>query len=420
MIKQILFSLVLLITLGVFAWSVKRLWSFFKLTKASYPIRNISLRIKHTLNVAFGQSKIFRKPVIGLMHAMVFWGFLVITLGSIEMVLDGVTGEERLFAFTGWFYNLVMASGDVFALLIIAFIKMFVLRRMFLKIKRFSGVEMTPKANLDAQISLYFIAFLMVSLICFNMGYISNHPGGYKGVYPVSATLVHLFGWDFGWLQEPGWWTHILLIFVFANYLPYSKHFHVFLSIPNVFLANLEPLTKYPNLESITREVKLMLDPNAAYDTNIEVARFGVKDAGDVSWKNYMDALSCTQCGRCTDVCPANITGKLLSPRKIFVDLRNRMNEFGPLAIQSKEDGKSLLRDYISEEEIWACTTCNACAQECPIEISHPNLIMDMRRYLVMEEAAAPAGLNAMFSNIENNGAPWQFSPEDRLKWVDG
>lgn len=420
MIKQILFSLVLLITLGVFAWSVKRLWSFFKLTKASYPIRNINLRIKHTLNVAFGQSKIFRKPVIGLMHAMVFWGFLVITLGSIEMVLDGVTGEERLFAFTGWFYNLVMASGDVFALLIIAFIKMFVLRRMFLKIKRFSGVEMTPKANLDAQISLYFIAFLMVSLICFNMGYISNHPGGYEGVYPVSATLVHLFGWDFGWLQEPGWWAHILLIFVFANYLPYSKHFHVFLSIPNVFLANLEPLTKYPNLESITREVKLMLDPNAAYDTNIEVARFGVKDAGDVSWKNYMDALSCTQCGRCTDVCPANITGKLLSPRKIFVDLRNRMNEFGPLAIQSKEDGKSLLRDYISEEEIWACTTCNACAQECPIEISHPNLIMDMRRYLVMEEAAAPAGLNAMFSNIENNGAPWQFSPEDRLKWVDG
>lgn len=420
MIKQILFSLVLLITLGVFAWSVKRLWSFFKLTKASYPIRNINLRIKHTLNVAFGQSKIFRKPVIGLMHAMVFWGFLVITLGSIEMVLDGVTGEERLFAFTGWFYNLVMASGDVFALLIIAFIKMFVLRRMFLKIKRFSGVEMTPKANLDAQISLYFIAFLMVSLICFNMGYISNHPSGYEGVYPVSATLVHLFGWDFGWLQEPGWWAHILLIFVFANYLPYSKHFHVFLSIPNVFLANLEPLTKYPNLESITREVKLMLDPNSAYDTNIEVARFGVKDAGDVSWKNYMDALSCTQCGRCTDVCPANITGKLLSPRKIFVDLRNRMNEFGPLAIQSKEDGKSLLRDYISEEEIWACTTCNACAQECPIEISHPNLIMDMRRYLVMEEAAAPAGLNAMFSNIENNGAPWQFSPEDRLKWVDG
>jgi heterodisulfide reductase subunit C len=225
---------------------------------------------------------------------------------------------------------------------------------------------------------------------------------------------------DLGWLQEPGWWIHILLIFVFANYLPYSKHFHVFLSVPNVFLANLEPLTKYPNLESITKEVKLMLDPEAAYDESEEVARFGVKDVEDVSWKNYMDSLACTQCGRCTDVCPANITGKLLSPRKIFVDLRKRMDEKGPVAIKGEDDGKSLLRDYITEEELWACTTCNACAQECPIDISHPNLIMDMRRYLVMEEAAAPAELNTMFTNIENNGAPWQFSPEDRLKWTEG
>jgi heterodisulfide reductase subunit C len=343
----------------------------------------------------------------------------VITLGSIEMVVDGVSGLDRAFAFTGWFYDVVIAFGDVFALLILIFIKLFSIRRMFLKVKRFSGVEMTPKANWDAQLSLFFIGFLMVSLICFNMGYVSSHPNGYEGVYPVSAALVNLFGWDFSWLQEPGWWVHILLIFTFANYLPYSKHFHVFLSIPNVVLANLEPITKYPNLESITREVKLMLDPEAAYDENAEVARFGVKDVEDVSWKNYMDSLSCTQCGRCTDVCPANITGKLLSPRKIFVDLRKRMDEKGPLAIAGKEDNKSLLRDYISEEEIWACTTCNACAQECPIDISHPNLIMDMRRYLVMEESAAPTGLNVMFANIENNGAPWQFSPEDRMKWAE-
>lgn len=419
MIKQILFIITLLITFGVFAYSVRRLWGFFSLTKPAYPIKNIGARISHTLNVAFGQTKIFRKPVIGLMHALVFWGFLVITLGSIEMVIDGAGGLDRVFAFTGWFYDVVIASGDVFALLIIIFIKLFSIRRMFLKVKRFSGVEITPKANLDAQLSLFFIGFLMVSLICFNMGYISSHPNGYEGVYPVSATLVNLFGWDFSWLQEPGWWVHILLIFTFANYLPYSKHFHVFLSIPNVFLANLEPITKYPNLESITREVKLMLDPEAAYDESAEVARFGVKDVEDVSWKNYMDSLSCTQCGRCTDVCPANITGKLLSPRKIFIDLRKRMDEKGPLAIAGKEDNKSLLRDYISEEEIWACTTCNACVQECPIDISHPNLIMDLRRYLVMEESAAPAGLNVMFANIENNGAPWQFSPEDRMKWAE-
>lgn len=420
MIKQILFIISLLITLGVFAWSVKRLWSFFKLTKPSYPIRNIRARIAHTLDVAFGQTKIFRKPVIGLMHALVFWGFLVITLGSVEIVVDGVTGLDRAFAFTGWFYDVVIASGDVFALLIIIFIMLFSIRRIFLNVKRFSGVEMTPKANWDAQLSLFFIGFLMFSLICFNMGYISNHPNGYEGVYPVSAALVNITGLNFAWLQEPGWWTHILLIFIFANYLPYSKHFHVFLSIPNVFLANLDPLAKYPNLESITREVKLMLDPEAAYDESEEVSRFGVKDIDDVTWKNYMDALSCTQCGRCTDVCPANITGKLLSPRKIFVDLRKRMDEKGPLAVRGKEDNKSLLRDYITEEEIWACTTCNACVQECPIDISHPNLIMDLRRYLVMEEAAAPTELNTMFSNIENNGAPWQFSQEDRLKWTEG
>lgn len=420
MTKQILFIISLAITLGVFAWSVKRLWAFFKLTKPSYPIKNIAARISHTLDVAFGQTKIFRKPVIGLMHALVFWGFLVITLGSIEIVIDGVFGLERSFAFTGWFYDFVMASGDVFALLIIVFIKAFSLRRSILRIKRFTGVEMSSKSYWDAQIALSFIGLLMLSLLAFNVGYISNHPGEYEGIYPVSATIVNLVNLDMGWMQEPGWWIHILLIFVFANYLPYSKHFHVFLSVPNVFLANLEPLTKYPNLESITKEVKLMLNPEAAYNENEEVARFGVKDVEDVSWKNYLDSLACTQCGRCTDVCPANITGKLLSPRKIFVDLRKRMDEKGSIAIKGEEDGKSLLRDYITEEELWACTTCNACAQECPIDISHPNLIMDMRRYLVMEEAAAPTGLNAMFSNIENNGAPWQFSPEDRLKWTEG
>lgn len=420
MTKQILFIISLAITLGVFAWSVKRLWAFFKLTKPSYPIKNIGARISHTLDVAFGQTKIFRKPVIGLMHALVFWGFLVITLGSVEIVIDGAFGLERSFAFTGWFYDFVMASGDVFALLIVVFIVAFSLRRSILRIKRFTGVEMSSKSYWDAQIALSFIGLLMLSLLAFNVGYISNHPNGYEGVYPVSAAIVNLVNLDLGWSQEPGWWIHILLIFVFANYLPYSKHFHVFLSVPNVFLANLEPLTKYPNLESITKEVKLMLDPEAAYDESEEVARFGVKDVEDVSWKNYMDSLACTQCGRCTDVCPANITGKLLSPRKIFVDLRKRMDEKGPVVIKGKDDGKSLLRDYITEEELWACTTCNACAQECPIDISHPNLIMDMRRYLVMEEAAAPAELNTMFTNIENNGAPWQFSPEDRLKWTEG
>ncbi|RZT96095.1 4Fe-4S dicluster protein [Ancylomarina subtilis] len=419
MIKQTLFTVVLLCTLGVFTWSVFRLRAFFKLTKPAYPIKNISARLTRTLNVAFGQRKIFRKPVIGLMHALVFWGFLVITIGSIEMVFDGLTGSDRSFAFLDRFYDVLMASGDVFAFIILIFIVLFIIRRKYMNISRFKGVEIGPKANLDAQLSLYFIGFLMLSLLAFNLGYLSNHSDHVLGVYPVSSQIIQWTGLDFGGIQESGWWIHLLLIFVFANYLPYSKHFHVFLSIPNVFLSNLDPLTKYPNLESVTKEVQLMLNPEASYDETEDVSRFGVKDIEDVTWRNYMDSLACTQCGRCTDVCPANITGKRLSPRKIFVDLRHRMNEKGSLLIKGKEDTKSLIRDYISEEEIWACTTCNACAQECPIEISHPNLIMDMRRYLVMEEASAPSGLNAMFANIENNGAPWQYSPEDRMKWAE-
>jgi heterodisulfide reductase subunit C len=217
-----------------------------------------------------------------------------------------------------------------------------------------------------------------------------------------------------------------LLIFTFANILPYSKHFHVFTSVPNVFLSRLEQLGYLPNMESVTKEVKLMLNPDTAFAPSPEgeaaPARFGVKDVEDVTWKNYLDSLACTECGRCTSVCPANITGKKLSPRKIFIDLRARMKEKGPGLVKDRnfDDGKSLLRDYISTEELWACTTCNACAQECPININHPSLILDMRRYLVMEESAAPASLNTMFTNIENNGAPWQFPAEDRMKWAEG
>jgi heterodisulfide reductase subunit C len=224
--------------------------------------------------------------------------------------------------------------------------------------------------------------------------------------------------------HEIFWWSHIVLIFIFANMLPYSKHFHVFMSVPNVFLSRLEPLGKLDNMESITREVKMMLNPETAFQTAPEgeaPGRFGVKDAEDVTWKNYFDALACTECGRCTAVCPANITGKKLSPRKIMMDLRARMKEKGPGMLKNGkgyDDGRSLIRSFISEEELWACTTCNACARECPININHPTLIVDMRRYLVMEEGSAPGELKSVFSNIENNGAPWQYSPEDRLLWA--
>jgi heterodisulfide reductase subunit C len=286
-------------------------------------------------------------------------------------------------------------------------------------------------SHIDANIALTTILLLMVSLLGMNTGYVEskNQLGeSLAGVYPVSSLLAGLFSSSSAgsvhMLHEISWWAHILLVFAFANMLPYSKHFHVFMSVPNVFLSRLEPLGKLPNMDSITREVRLMLDPSTAFAasaTDTPPERFGVKDAEDASWKNYFDALACTECGRCTSVCPANLTGKKLSPRKIMMDLRARMKEKGPLMVKNGRDfndNRSLLRDYISEEELWACTTCNACAKECPININHPTLILDMRRYLVMEEASAPGELKAVFSNIENNGAPWQYSAEDRLNWA--
>jgi len=382
-------------------------------------------------SVAFGQTKIFRRPVIGMFHALVFWGFCVIIFGSIEMVIDGLSGSERVLQFLGPVYNIIMASGDIFALLVAISIIVFLSRRIFFHIKRFEGIEMKKISHIDANIALTIILLLMVSLLSMNIGYVNYKTvtgGTIVGLYPVSAILAPLFSGglaeNYRLMYEASWWTHILLIFLFANILPYSKHFHVFMSVPNVFLSRLDPLGKLPNMDSITREVKLMLDPNTAFaaaapDTPVE--RFGVKDAEDASWKNYFDSLACTECGRCTSVCPANITGKKLSPRKVMMDLRARMKEKGPLMVRNGRDfndNRSLLRDYISEEELWACTTCNACAKECPININHPTLIVDMRRYLVMEEASAPGELKTVFNNIENNGAPWQYSAEDRLYWA--
>ena len=383
------------------------------------------------MNVAFGQTKIFRLPVLGFLHALVFWGFCLIIFSSIEMVIDGLTGTEKVFKILGPVYDILMASGDIFALLVAISIIIFLSRRLFFHIKRFEGIEMKKRSHRDANISLSLILMLMISLLTMNLGYLGYQEvtgGSIDGIYPSGRMLLNLLpvlsAESFKVIYEASWWAHILLIFFFANYLPYSKHFHVFMSVPNVFLSRLEPLGKLPNMDSVTREVKLMLDPNTAFaaapaDTPVE--RFGVKDAEDASWKNYFDSLACTECGRCTSVCPANITGKKLSPRKVMMDLRARMKEKGPLMVKNGRDfndSHSLLRDYISEEELWACTTCNACAKECPININHPTLIVDMRRYLVMEEASAPGELKAVFNNIENNGAPWQFSAEDRLNWT--
>jgi heterodisulfide reductase subunit C/nitrate reductase gamma subunit len=431
MAKQYIFAFFLLVTLGVFAYTTNRIVRFFLLTKPAFPVKDFGKRFRVMFTIALGQTRILRKPLMGPLHALVFWGFCVILLGSVEMVIDGLAGTEHVLKGLGGFYDFMMASGDIFALVIAIAIIIFLGRRFFLHIKRFEGIEMKAVSHIDAKIALLMILFLMISLQGMNMAYCGiktlNHET-VTGVYPVSRLLLGLLTLSnessLRFWYEFFWWSHILTIFVFANYLPYSKHFHVFMSVPNVFLSRLEPLGKLPNMDNVTREVRLMMDPNAVFAApapDAPLERFGVKDAEDISWKNYLDSLACTECGRCTAVCPANLTGKRLSPRKIIMDARARMKEKGPGLLKtgkSYDDHKSLIRDYIIEEELWACTTCNACARECPISINHPTLIVDMRRYLVMEEGAVPGLLKTVFSNIENNGAPWQYSPEDRMLWA--
>ncbi len=426
MIKSIVFSIILLITIGVFLWSVRRIFGIMPLLKP-FPITQHRRRLKVMLKVAFGQSRIFRRPLVGLAHALVFWGFLIITIGSLEMVIDGISGKERFFAQWPSFYHVIVFSGDVFSVIVLVSILAFLFRRIFLKIRRFYGIEMNPISKIDALVALFIIFFLMVSLLGTNTFYILTHPGHLDEALPISSLLAGIFKsisiYQAHFLHETFWWIHILLIFLFANILPYSKHFHVFTSIPNVYLSRLEPLGKMDHMPEIEKEVRLMLDPNAAStdgDTQTP-RRFGVKDIEDLTWKNYLDSLACTECGRCTDVCPANLTGKKLSPRKIIMDVRARAKEKRDNLLKqglTYDDGHALLRDFISEEELWACTTCNACARECPVNINQPTVILAMRRYLAMEEASVPTLLASMLSNIENNGAPWQYPPEEREAWM--
>ena len=427
--KQILFTLFAVAAFGFFGWTASRILRLFRLTKSTGPVDRIADRTIITLKVAFGQTKMFRRLTSGLLHALVWWGFLVITIGTGEMIIDGFAGTERVLGGLGGFYHFVTWSGDVFAAIILVSCVLFLTRRYIVQPKRFIAREMKPKSKQDATFILSMIMVLMFSLIGLNMGYVALYEGTpqFVGSYPVSSALSGLIG---GWsteslhsFEQANWWIHIVLVLVFLNILPYSKHFHVIMAVPNVFFSRLTPPGKLPNMDSVTQEVKLMLDPSApAPEGDNTPARFGIKDVNDISWKHLMDSYTCTECGRCTASCPANITGKLLSPRKLYIDLRARMTEKGPHMAQDAtyDDGKALVGDYISEEELWACTTCGACVQECPVDIDHVPFIVDMRRYLVMEESKAPEALNNMFVNIENNGGPWAMPSSSRFDWAEG
>lgn len=442
MISIIIFAVLLIVGGGYFAFNVKKIRRNILLGRDVDRSDNKSQRWKIMTLVALGQKKMFKKPLPAFLHLCLYVAFVITQIELIEIFADGLTGEHRLFrSGLGGFYTFMISFIEVLSVLAFLATFIFLARRNLLKIPRFVKSEMTGWPKLDANLILIAELILVTFIFMMNGADEVLYRNGAShaadlGDGSFGFTISQLIGPAlFGGLSNEalhvveriGWWGHIIMVFSFLNYLPFSKHFHILLAFPNTFYSNLFPKGKFTNMESVTNEVKLMMDPNAdpfaaPAPAEGEVQRFGAKDVQDLTWKNLLDSYTCTECGRCTAACPANQTGKLLSPRKIMMDTRDRLDEVGKNIDKhgkDYDDGKSLLNDYISPEELWACTSCNACVEECPVNIDPLSIIVDLRRYLVMEESKAPSELAGMFTNIENNGAPWQFSQADRLNWKD-
>jgi len=433
-IPNILFALALIAGLGYFSKNVKKLIRNIKLGQDVDVSDNKSQRWKNMAKIALGQSKMVKRPVSGFLHVIVYVGFIIINIEVLEIIIDGLFGTHRIFStvLPDAIYGFLIGCFEILAVLVFISVIVFWIRRNIIKIQRFWKSEMTAWPKNDANYILYFEMVLMSLFLVMNatdLHFQSMDSGNIISQYiapwfsGLPDSFIHI-------IERAAWWMHILGILVFLNYLYFSKHLHILLAFPNTFYGKVNPKGQLNNLEAVTNEVKMMMDPNidpfaapAEGAENVMPAKFGASDVQDLSWVQLLNAYTCTECGRCTSECPANLTGKKLSPRKIMMDTRDRLEEVGKNIDANngefKDDGKQLLGDYITTEELWACTTCNACVEACPVSIDPLSIIIEMRRYLVMEQSAAPVELNNMMTNIENNGAPWPYSQMDRLNWKD-
>ncbi|MEE3999299.1 4Fe-4S dicluster domain-containing protein [Tenacibaculum sp. FZY0031] len=433
-VPNIFFALILIAGIGYFVMNVRKLIRNIKLGKDIDRTDRKPERWKNMAKIALGQYKMVRRPVSGILHIVVYVGFILINIEMLEIVIDGLFGTHRVFQpiIGDALYGFLIGNFEVLALLVFVAVTIFWFRRNIEKVKRFWNKEMEGWPKNDGNIILYFEMVLMTLFLVMNATDVHFQEAGVGNV--VSQFIAPWFDGfsneSLHTIEKTAWWLHIVGILIFLNYLYYSKHLHILLAFPNTFFANLNPKGQFNNLEAVTKEVKMMMDPDAdpyampeEGEDEGEPEKFGASDVTDLNWVQLMNAYTCTECGRCTSSCPANLTGKELSPRAIMMKTRDRLEEVGKNIDENggefKDDGKQLLNDYITPEELWACTSCNACVQECPIGIDPLSIIMEMRRYLVMEESAAPQELNMMMTNIENNGAPWQYSQMDRLNWKD-